>query len=42
MCAGFWLESDVAFNKAIILENNGQLGPALELYEAILNGIFDD
>ncbi|CAL6037866.1 Tetratricopeptide_repeat protein [Hexamita inflata] len=42
ICATLKLDSNVAYNKAIIQENSGKIDESLELYESILNGIFDD
>lgn len=42
VCATLKLNSDVAYSKAIILENNGLIDRALELYEAVLSGIYQE
>ncbi|KAH0570100.1 Tetratricopeptide repeat protein [Spironucleus salmonicida] len=39
-CARRKLNSDVAYNKAIILENMGQIDKALIMYESILKSVF--
>lgn len=40
ICATLMLNSNVAYNKAIILENSGKIDEALRIYEAILQGVF--
>lgn len=40
ICATIMLNSNVAYNKAIILENSGEIDGALRIYEAILGGVF--
>lgn len=41
LCSRRLLNSDVAFNKAIIIENQGNGDAAMDIYESILKGAFN-